>query len=397
MNTPKVVLKPRKALPFFARHPWVLDSAIVQVDAGIADGSEVDLLSDKGAWIARGLYNANSRIRVRLYSWKEGESIDTSFWKRRIETALQLRTRLDLPDGPQGAARLVFSEADFLSGLVVDQFAKHLVVQVNSLAVGRRLDQIIPILKELVQPESIGVRTDEGMCKREGIDPAEITRHSESPDQVIEIIEHGIRYSVDLSAGQKTGFYIDQRDNRRHVARYVRDSRVLDMCCYSGGFSLVAASVGGASHVTGIDTSEQVVAMAAANAERNGITNVEFRTGDMFKSLESLAAAGQQFDAVILDPPKFVRARSGINQALKAYHQLNRLALGVLKPGGILATCSCSGNVSPELFEDMLFGVGQRSKREIQILEHHGPSPDHPVASTCPETQYLKCVICRVL
>jgi 23S rRNA (cytosine1962-C5)-methyltransferase len=397
VSIPQIVLKPRKALPFFARHPWVLDSAIAQVDRDLSDGAEVDLISDKGVWIARGLYNANSRIRVRLYSWCEGESIDREFWRRRIETALQLRRRLNLPDSEDGAARLVFSEADFLSGLIVDQFANHLVVQVNSLAIANRLDGIIAVLEEILQPDSIGVRADEGMCRREGMDPAGISRHDESPGKVIDIVEHGLRYRIDLSAGQKTGFFIDQRENRRHVSRYVRDARVLDMCCYSGGFSLVAASLGGAQHVTGVDTSEQAIAMAQANATLNNIGNVEFQSGDMFGTLETLAAAAEQFDVVILDPPKFVRTRAGVNQALKAYHQLNRLALRVLRPGGYLATCSCSGNVSPELFEDMLFGVGQRSKREIQILEHHGPAPDHPVASTCPETQYLKCAICRVL
>lgn len=402
MSDSQVMLKPRKALPFFSRHPWVLDTAIAQVDPSIVDGQVVDLVSDKGEWIARGLFNSQSRIRVRLYTWNRDEAIDVSFWKTRIGTALELRQRLGMPDSEAGAVRQIFSEADFLSGLIVDQFAGHAVVQVNALAISHRLSEILPVIDELMRPQSISVRTDDGIAAREGIDLGTIEKmgadagRPPAPTSVT-IVEHGLRYDVGLGTGQKTGFYLDQRNNRLAAARYLQDLDVLDVCCYTGGFSLNAVRHGQARHVLGIDTSEPAIDAARAHARENGIDTVEFQAGDMFETLKAFAEERRQFGAVILDPPRFVRSRAGVDKALRAYYQLNRSALDVLKPGGILVTCSCSGNVSPELFEDMLFGVATKSRRDIQILEHRGPSPDHPVASSCPETQYLKCVICRVL
>ncbi len=393
----KIVLKPKKALPFFAHHPWVLDTAISIVEPGIENGDEVDLVTDKGAWIARGLFNSNSRIRVRLYSWQEGESLDAEFWRRRITSAAELRKRLGLPDSPDGAARLVFSEADFLGGLVVDSFAGHLVAQINSLAIFRRVGEIREILQQVFSPASISFRADEATAKREGLDPLAVAACGDSLDGPVTIVEHALNYQVDLSSGQKTGFFADQRENRRHVARYARDARVLDMCCYTGGFGLAAVKLGHARNVTGIDTSVRAIEQARENAQRNGIDCVEYRAGDMFQSLEELARSGETYDLVILDPPRFVRSRTGIDQALRAYHRLNLLGMQLCERGGFLATCSCSGNISRQMFEEVLVGASQRSKREIQILEHHGPSPDHPVAGACPETRYLKCVICRVL
>lgn len=393
----KIVLKPRKALPFFAHHPWVLDTAISIVEPGVEDGDEVDLVTDKGVWIARGLFNSQSRIRARLYSWQEGESLDADFWRRRIVRAAELRKQLGLPDSAEGAARMVFSEADFLGGLVVDQFAGHLVVQINSLAIFRRVARIREILQEVFSPASISFRADEATAKREGLDPVAVAASGDSVADAVTIVEHSLSYRVDLSSGQKTGFFADQRENRRHVARYARDARVLDMCCYTGGFGLAAVRLGNARHVTGIDTSGRVIEQAQENARRNGIGCADFRTGEMFQSLEELARSGESYDLVILDPPRFVRSRAGIDQALRAYHRLNLLGMQLCRPGGILATCSCSGNVSRQMFEEVLVGASQRNRRDLQILEHHGPSPDHPVAGSCPETRYLKCVICRVL
>ena len=395
-NLARAVLKPRKARPFYGRHPWVLDTAIDRVEGVPADGDVVDLVSDKGKFIARGLYNSRSRIRMRLYTWQQSEPLDAAFWRRRLEAAINLRKDLGYDD-PQGAARLVFSEGDGLSGLVIDRYGEYLAVQVTALAIAMRLEQIVPILVDLVHPRGIVIRTERGMTQAEGIELRDGPYWGEMPQGPAFIEEHGLRYGVDLAEGHKTGFYLDQRENRREAARYLRGRRVLDMFCYTGGFGIAASALGDAREVLGVDASEKAVAMARANAELNGLTNCRFQTGDCFEVMESLGKAGERFGAVILDPPKFARSRSALNEALRAYHWLNRLAEQLLQPGGILVTCSCSGHVTREDFFDMLLGVAQQTGRDIQILQQRGASPDHPIAVTCPEGEYLKCFICRVI
>jgi 23S rRNA (cytosine1962-C5)-methyltransferase len=218
---------------------------------------------------------------------------------------------------------------------------------------------------------------------------------SESPTSVV-IAEHGIRYNVDISAGHKTGWYLDQRENRAAAARYLRGARVLDLFCYSGGFSLAAVLLGQAREVLGIDSSTKAVDSARLNAELNGVVSARFERQDCFDALDAQVAAGERYDAVILDPPKFTRSRKTLDEALRAYHRINRLAVELLVPGGILVTCSCSGSVTREDFFDMLSGVAQKSRRTVQVLEQRGAAPDHPVSTACPETEYLKCFICRV-
>jgi 23S rRNA (cytosine1962-C5)-methyltransferase len=218
----------------------------------------------------------------------------------------------------------------------------------------------------------------------------------ELPEGPITIQEHGLAYEVDLHAGQKTGFYLDQRENRRAAAYYLRNRRVLDMFCYTGGFAMAAAALGGAREVLGIDGSKKAVAQARRNANANGLANVRFDDGDAFQTLDALIAQGTKFDAVILDPPKFARGKGGVNQALMAYHRLNRAAVELLEPGGILVTCSCTGSVTREDFLLMLSGVAQKAHRDIRILEQRGASADHPVSATCLETEYLKCLICQI-
>jgi len=394
-NPPRAILKPRKARPFYGRHPWVLDTAIDRIEPAAVDGDAVDLVSDKGKFVARGLYNGRSRIRIRLYTWQKTEPLDAAFWRRRLEAAASLRKDLGYDD-PQGAARLVFSEGDGLSGLVVDRYGEHLAVQVTALAVAMRLAEIVPILVDLVHPRGVVIRTERGMTQAEGLELRDGPYWGEMPQGPVFIHEHGLRYGVDLAVGHKTGFYLDQRENRRAAAALMRGRRVLDMFCYTGGFGIAASALGDACEVLGVDSSEKAVTMARANADLNGRSNCRFQTGDCFEVMESLVAAGQRFGAVILDPPKFARSRSALNEALRAYHWLNRLAVQLLEPGGILVTCSCSGHVTREDFFDMLLGVAQQTGRDIQILDQRGASPDHPVAVTCPEGEYLKCFVCRI-
>jgi len=392
----QVILKPRKARPIHGRHPWVLDSAVDRVEGDPADGDVVDLHDNKGKFIARGIFNSRSRIRVRLYTWNASESLDDQFWRDRLETAIQFRRQLGYDD-PQGAARLVFSEGDGLSGLVVDRYADYLAIQITGLAMAVRLPQIADMLVELIHPRGIMIRTERGVGRTEGIELRDGPYWGEMPDGPLTIVDQGLKYEVDLAEGQKTGFYLDQRENRVTAARYFRDRRVLDMFCYSGGFSMAASAFGGASEVLGVDTSQRAVELATANAGRNGLENVRFQRGDGFQTLKSLTDEDQRFGGVVLDPPKFARSRRAVDEALRAYHWLNRLAVGLLEPGGILVTCSCSGHVSREDFLYMLVGVSQQTGRAIQVLEQRGPSPDHPVSTACLEGEYLKCFICRVV
>jgi len=391
----RVILKPRKARPFFGRHPWVLDTAVDHVEGEAADGAVVDLVADNGKFVARGIYNPHSRIRVRLYTWSPNDLLDGAFWKARIERAIAFRRDLGY-DKPDGAARLIYSEADGLSGLIVDRYGAYLVAQVTALAMHARVDELLPLLAEATGARGIVVRNDRALAKMEGLAGEEERTWGHMPEGPVFIEEHGLRYGVEMGHGQKTGFYLDQRENRRVAAAYVHGGRVLDMFCYTGGFSLAASRLGGAREVLGIDSSEKALAMAHAGAELNSLPNVQFRSADGFAALGELVAGKQHFDMVVLDPPKFTRTRRSVEEALRAYHRINRLAVALLPPGGRLVTCSCSGSVTREDFLYMLAGVSQQSGRDIQVLEQRGAAPDHPTSATCLETEYLKCFICRV-
>ncbi len=393
---PQAILKPRKARPFYARHPWVLDSAIDRIDGVADDGDVIDLLSEKGKFIARGVFNSRSRIRVRLYTWDAGQSLDDEFWRRRLEAAISFREQVGYGEA-DGASRLIFSEGDSLSGLIVDRYADYLAVQVTALSIAKRLPQIVSMLVDLTRAKGVMIRTERGVSRAEGLELRDGPYWGTMPDGPLRIIENGLSYEIDLAEGQKTGFYLDQRENRVAAAHYLRDRRVLDMFCYSGGFAMAASAIGGAREVLGVDTSQRAVDLARANAERNSLTNVRFQCGDGFKTLQSLVTSGDRFGGLVLDPPKFARSRGALEEALRAYHWLNRLGVTLLEPGGILVTCSCSGHVSREDFLYMLVGVSQQTGREIQVLEQRGASADHPVNAACLESEYLKCFICRVV
>jgi 23S rRNA (cytosine1962-C5)-methyltransferase len=396
---PRVILKPRKALPFFSRHPWVFAGAIASIQGEPQPGDEVGLYTHEGQFIAWGLFNPYSQIRVRLYSWDEAQRIDRSVWSRRLDEAFRLRL-LMFPDADEKiACRLVFSEADGLSGLIVDQFGEWLLVQVTSLAISKRLDLFVDLLREKLNPRGIFLRTERGMTDQEQLDLQDGLLLGEAPPERLLVEDAGIRFSVDVMQGQKTGFYLDQRDNRAAAARYLpHDGKVLDAFCYSGGFGLSSVLRGRAESVLAIDTSESALDLARGNAELNGVADrFEFVRADVFDYLETLLEQQRSFDAVFLDPPKLARTRKGLDRAMKGYFSLNRRVLDLMPEGGILVTCSCSGLVSRSDFEDMLAQVAIRSGRSLQILESRGQAPDHPVSALCFETQYLKCYICRVI
>jgi len=396
LPTATVVLKRQRARPFFGRHPWVLESAVAKVEGTPGDGDVVDLATHDGRFVARGLWNPHSRIRVRLYAFDPATKLDDGFWRGRIETAVALRRDLGLDDRA-GAARLVNSEGDDLSGLIVDRYGEYLAVQVTALAIARRLETVCDVLESAMSPRGILLRgAERGLAKLEGLALPDRLIRGVAPTGPIFVHEHGLRFGVDLTEGQKTGYYLDQRDNRHAAARHARGRRVLDMFCYSGGFAVACAVSGGARSVLAVDASGRAAALARANAELNGAANVTVEESDAFEKLDALSAAGERFGMIVLDPPKFARSRAAVDDALRAYHRVNRVAVELLEPGGILVTCSCSGSVTRDDFHRMLAGVAQRAGRPIQILESRGAAADHPVSASCLEGEYLTCVIARV-
>ena len=396
-TAPRVYLKERRALPFFSRHPWVFAGAIDRVDREATPGAVVTLHASDGKFIAAGLYNPHSQIRVRLYSWNEGEHLDSDFWSRRLDSAIALRQNLYGDANSESGCRLVFSEADGLSGLIVDRYGEWLLVQFTSLALADRRDLILDLLEAKLRPQGIWLRTEKGIRESEQLELADGLARGAEPPRPLNLVENGVQYAVDVQQGHKTGFYFDQRDNRAAVARYVAGKRVLDVFCYTGGFGLTALKVGNARQVHAVDVSEAALELARKNAAANQVADaIEFVKSDAFEELERLAAAGELFDVVILDPPKLTRHRAGLAKALRGYHSLNQLALNVLNPGGILVSCSCSGLIGRDDFVGMLAAVSQRSGRPIQILESRGQAADHPTSVHCLETAYLKCYICHV-
>jgi len=393
---PKVVLKPRRAQPFFSRHPWVFSGAIARVEGDPQPAAEVALVTEHGEFVARGLFNPASNIQVRLYSWDAPQELDEAFWSQRLDEAIRLRRDVLQLAGPQSACRLVFSEADGLSGLIVDRYGDSLTVQLTSLALAPRRELLARLLSEKLAPAGIWLRTERGIREAEGLELADGLLCGAAPPRPLFVEEHGLQYGIDIVEGQKTGFFLDQRDNRLAFARYVRGGRVLDVCCYTAGFAMNAVRHGGAAEVLAVDVSEPALAAARANVELNGMSQaIRFEKSDAFKALEGLRDAGERFGAVVLDPPKLARHSRGLPEALRGYHSLNRLAIELLADDGILVTCSCTGYVAREMFEDMLAEAARSARRRLQILEKRGAAPDHPTSVACTETDYLKCYIAR--
>lgn len=362
--------------------------------SALETGQIVDVQDHDGTWIAQGLINPKSRLRVRLYSWDRNEPLSEAWLIARIDRAIA-RRRLCGPADPEAAERLVFSESDGLSGLVVDRYADFLSVQITAGALNRYREPILGHLQSRLAPRGICLRVDEKTASHEGMEQADAWVFGSPPSGPILFRQNSLLLSVDLLEGQKTGTYLDQRTNHAAAAEYLHGRRVLDVCCYAGGFGLVAAAAG-ATEVVGLDGSSRALEQAADNAARNGITTMSFIKDDCFDYLARAAQAGEKFDAVILDPPRFAGSRHQIESALRAYQRLNGSAVDLLPVGGILVTCSCSGRVSRSDFLNMLAAVARRRGRSISILEGRGASPDHPVSVSCPETDYLKCMICEV-
>ncbi|HEY0738897.1 MAG TPA: class I SAM-dependent methyltransferase [Herpetosiphonaceae bacterium] len=392
----QITLKAGRERSVLNRHPWIFSSAIAPGSRTPPDGAVVEVLSSDGTWLARGTWSGNSQIQIRLWSWQEDEPIDGALIQRRIARALDGRSAL-ADDPGTNAYRLVFSESDGLPGLIADRYGDYIVVQLLTVGAALRAQSIVEALVELMQPRGIYERSDADVRAKEGLEPEARLLWGTAPDGPIEILENDQRYLIDFTSGHKTGAYLDQRTNRRRAAAYCRDAEVLSCFSYTGGFELQAA-VAGARQITAIDSSAEALGIAAQNFERNGLViPVEQVEGNVFSELRRFRAEGRSFDVIILDPPKFVQNRSQLDRATRGYKDINLLAMQLLRPNGILTTFSCSGLVSIDLFQKIVFGAAVDARREVQILERLAQPPDHPVLLTFPEAEYLKGLICRVV
>ena len=394
----QIILQSQNKRSFSGNHPWILANSIIEPASNPNVGEQVDLIHFDSKWIGRGLYNPNSRIRVRLYTWDSEEFVTKEFIANRLDRAIQLRSRI-ANGSHQQAMRLVFSEADQLSGLVVDKYAEHIVIQLTAAALYPFLNTIVEQLFHHYRPLSISLQVEERTAKSEGMEPEQRFLIGHAPEDSIQIEENGLLWLVDIVGGQKTGYYLDQRDNRLAAARWTQpNARVLDICTYVGGFALTIAKHCETREIIAVDSSDKALQSAQQHAKLNQLENrITWEQSDFFEALSNRLDASEKFDTIVLDPPRLAGSRDHIQRALSAYHRLNYLAVRLLNRGGTLVTCSCSGRVSRDDFKDMLRGVGTRTRREIQVLEERGAAPDHPSCMSCPETDYLKCIVARVL
>lgn len=389
-------LKSGKEKPVLHRHPWVFSGAIARVDGSPQPGDTVEVQSSRGEFLARGYYNPRSQIAVRLLTWDLSEAVDAGFWRRRLQAAIDRRRSLAESEDTT-AYRLVNAESDGLPGLIVDRYGEWLVLQALTLGIDRCKPVLVDLLQELLAPRGIYERSDVDVRPREGLEAQSGTLAGDAPDEDLVIQEHGLRFRVDLVRGHKTGFYLDQRDNRRKLAAYCRNQEVLDAFSYTGAFGVYAGAAG-ARRITHLDSSAEALQRAEENAALNGQSDDlhEYVEGDAFRVLRTFRDQGRAFDLVILDPPKFAFSRAQVDAATRGYKDINMLGMRLLRPGGNLCTFSCSGAVSEELFQKVLFGASIDVGREARIVERLGPGEDHPVLLAFPEAAYLKGFVCRV-
>jgi 23S rRNA (cytosine1962-C5)-methyltransferase len=396
MITKQVILKKDRDKSVKNRHPWIFSGAVSRVEGDPADGDVIDVWNSRARFVARGIYNEKSQIRVRLLTWNPNDPIDEEFWRRRISRAVAGRLSLK-QDQSTDAYRIVYSEADGVPGFIADVYGPWLVVQFLSLAAELNRRTILNILLDLIEPQGVYERSDSDSREKEGLVPVTGPVWGEHPPDLIEIVENGMTFMVDVKLGHKTGFYLDQRENRKKVSKYFQGKEVLNAFAYTGGFSVYAAAAG-ASRIINVDTSERALQIAENNMLRNGFDGREdvYAVADVFDILRSYNEARWKYDVIILDPPKFAHSKRQVEKATQGYKDINLLAMKLLKRGGILVTFSCSGAVKRDLFQKVLFGAAVDASRTVQIIEQLSQGSDHPILLTCPETEYLKGFVCRV-
>jgi 23S rRNA (cytosine1962-C5)-methyltransferase len=412
---PPIVLKKGRDKPVRQGHPWVFSGAIANIPDVLEDGAIVDVVDAGNNWLGRGYLNRKSQIQVRVLTRDASEfdpaADEIPFWRARIHQAVALRARLLTqwtapadasvlaPEPSITAFRLINGESDGLPGLIVDCYGDYLALEVGTLGIERRKHDLARLLLDATAARGVIERSDTAARRQEGLAGVDGVLAGELPAGPVDILEYGLRFQVDILRGQKTGFYLDQRENRRRVAAYCPGARVLNAFGYTGAFA-VHALAAGAEHVTSIDTSAEALARSARHIALNGFdvnAQAAHLEVDVFELLRDWRSQEREpFDVIILDPPKFAHNRQGIDKALRGYKDINLSAMQLLRPGGILATFSCSGLVDAALFQKVVFGAAVDAGRQVRTLEWLRQAPDHPVAVTFPEGEYLKGLICHV-
>ena len=386
-------------------HPWVYEAEVLSVEGDPENGALVDAVSEKGKYLGTGFLSLRSKIRIRLVSRNANDRFDAAFWKRRIKYAWDYRKTVMGKD--KSACRVIFGEADAFPGLTVDRFGDILVTQTLSIGIERIKGLLFPLIVEVLNEDGEGIRgvyerNDAAIRALEGMEQGKgwfLIEGLPTPDSTVTTItENGIEYMVDFENGQKTGYFLDQKYNRLALRRIAKDRNVLDCFTHTGSFALNAVA-GGAAHVTAVDISESAIAMAKANAERNGLSDrMDFVTADVFDLLTELLNAGKKpYDLIILDPPAFTKSRRTVQSAERGYREINSAALKLLPPGGYFATASCSHFMPTELFEKMLLRAAFDAGVQLRQIEQRQQAPDHPILWNVPETDYLKFYLFQVV
>ena len=385
-----VTLRKTRETRVRAGHPWIYLSEIERVEGDFRDGDIVEVRDFRGKFIGRGFYNPQSQIALRILT-RNDEPCDRAFFERRIQDAWAYRKRLCDPD----SCRLIYSESDFLPGLVVDKYADVLVLQSLSLGMERIKDMLSDLLMEVVNPRGIWERSDVPVRRLEGLEQTAGLLRGQVPDRV-DMVENGIHFLVDVKQGQKTGFFLDQKQNRAAIQPLCPGAKVLDCFCHNGSFSLHAARYG-AQSVLGVDISEEALAVARENARLNGLDSVTFEAHNCFDLLRELDDRRERFDLVILDPPAFTKNKAAVPAALRGYKEINLRGLKLTRPGGFLVTCSCSQHILPEMFADIVNQAARDGKKRIRLVDARTQAYDHPILPQAVETKYLKCLILQVM
>jgi len=392
---PSLTLKPGREKSLLRRHPWIFSGAVAHLDGDPAPGATVELLAANGQFLARAAYSPSSQIRARVWTFDQAEPVDLDFFRKRIGTALAARAALHFPSGTD-ALRLIHAESDGLPGLIVDRYAGTLVVQFLSAGAEFWRGTIADILLEATGLESIYERSDADVRELEGLPQRAGPVRGAIPPSPFIILENNLKFNVDLATGHKTGFYLDQRENRLRVRNLAEGRDMLDCFCYSGGFT-VNALAGGAKSVLSVDASAEALALCRQNVALNSPDDARhsFLEGDVFQLLRKFRDEARSFDLIVLDPPKFAPTTAQAEKAARGYKDINLLAFKLLRPGGLLVTCSCSGGVDAALFQKIVASAALDAGVDARILAHLEQAPDHPVALNFPEGAYLKGLICR--
>jgi len=391
----QLILKPGREKSLLRRHPWVFSGAVARMEGNPESGDTVAVRAADGTFLATSAYSPVSQIRARVWSWDEKETIDAGLLRARLRNAIDARTRLIAAEAG-GAMRLVHGESDGLPGVIADRYGEVVVLQLLSAGAERWRSKLAEAVRELTGCACVFERSDADVRELEGLPAKSGALYGALPAAGVQIREHGLSYGVDVAAGHKTGFYLDQRDNRKRIGELSQGREVLNCFCYTGGFTLNALA-GGAKSVLSVDSSGGALAQAQDNLARNDLdaARAEWQEVDVFKHLRVLRDQGRSFDLVVLDPPKFAPTAAFAEKAARGYKDINLLALKLLRPGGLLASFSCSGGISAELFQKILAGAALDAGADASIVGHFAAAADHPVLLSFPEGDYLKGLLLR--